>query len=354
MVFLRQAWSALRIKLTVNSSERIATAGRIDSTVYEVSRLALRVGQHQRPRALGETLQRGDRGLLADGTGVVADLLEAGGSVAGLARLVTLAGRGWLDDRMAMHQTTPLITLVFAILLTFVRSAGAVDEADTDAAAREALFNKTEAAAVSQRMRVEPLVTRSFTARPADTYAREPPFWRGLAKPQAPTERTCALHPADCYDLCVGWANGPACFDLAQAYEHHSLDVADELDRQRFYSLACAMGFAAGCTNRAAGIRNGGYREDPFRDTPLVDKWACEYRSFLIDCDQRGAWGCAMLGQAYRNGEGVAAQPERARAAFEASCAISPKFAACAFAKRQLERMDRPLPLGSDNAGSAD
>ena len=106
------------------------------------------------------------------------------------------------------------------------------------------------------------------------------------------------------------------------------------------YALACTMGFPAGCTNRAAGIRNGGYEGDPFRDAPLATKQTCEYRGFLIDCDRRGAWGCAMLGQAYRNGEGVAAQPERAKAAFEASCRINPKFAACAFAKGYLDEMD--------------
>ncbi len=97
----------------------------------------------------------------------------------------------------------------------------------------------------------------------------------------------------------MGWANGPACFRLAEAYTHHSLDVPDMLDKERFYALACANGYPAGCTNRAAGIRNGRYRGDPFQDAALATKQECEYRSFLIDCDRRGAWGCTMLGQAY-------------------------------------------------------
>ena len=57
-----------------------------------------------------------------------------------------------------------------------------------------------------------------------------------------------------------------------------------------------------------------------------------------------------MLGQSYRNGEGVAVQPQRARAAFETSCVINPKFAACDFARRQIEIMDRPPP--AEDAGS--
>jgi TPR repeat protein len=251
-----------------------------------------------------------------------------------------------------MRQTVPLIALAFAILSALIQVGEAAEEVDTDAAAREALFNKAEAAQVSERLRAEPRMLRSFQGCPADAFERERPFWRGLAEPRQPTERTCALHPAECYDLCVGWANGPACFNLAQAYEHHSLDTPDELDRQRFHALACAMGYPAGCTNRAAGIRNGGYRDDPFRSVPLATKQACEYRSFLIDCDRHGARGCAMLGQAYRNGEGVASQPQRARAAFRASCEISPKFAACDFAKGQLERMDRPPPPKSDDPSS--
>ncbi|MBE7201181.1 MAG: hypothetical protein INR70_25735 [Parafilimonas terrae] len=259
-----------------------------------------------------------------------------------------------MSDRVPMRQPMLLIALATAILFAIARPAEAAEEVDTDAAARAALFNKAEAAQVSERLHAEPRMLRSFQACPADVFERERPFWRGLAEPRQPTERTCALHPADCYDLCVGWANGPACFNLAQAYEHHSLDVADELDRQRFHALACAMGYPAGCTNRAAGIRNGRYRDDPFRSAPLAKKQACEFRSFLIDCDRRGAWGCAMLGQAYRNGEGVTSQPQRARAAFRASCDISPKFAACDFAKGQLEQMDRPHPPQSESVGSDD
>ena len=268
--------------------------------------------------------------------------------------LKALASQGGVGDGAPMRPTVLLIALTFAILSALVRPGGAADEVDTDAAAREALFNKVEAAQVLERLHAEPRMMRSFEACPADVFARERPFWRGLAEPRQPTERTCALHPADCYGLCVGWANGPACFNLAQAFEHHSLDTPDELDRQRFHALACAMGYPAGCTNRAAGIQNGQYRDDPFRTVPLADKQACEYRSFLIDCDRRGAWGCAMLGQAYRNGEGVTLQPKRARAAFEVSCEISPKFAACDFAKQQLEMMDHPLPPNADGAGSGD
>ena len=263
-----------------------------------------------------------------------------------------LASQGGVGDGAPMRPTVLLIALTCAILSALVRPGKAADEVDSDTAAREALFNKVEAAQISERLHAEPRMLRSFEACPADAFARERPFWRGLAEPRRPTERTCALHPAECYSQCVGWANGPACFNAAQAFEHHSLDTPDELDRQRLHALACAMGYPAGCTNRAAGIRNGQYRDDPFRTVLLATKQACEYRSFLIDCDRRGAWGCAMLGQAYRNGKGVASQPKRARAAFEASCEISPNFAACDFAKRQLKLMDRAVPPERESTGS--
>ena len=152
--------------------------------------------------------------------------------------------------------------------------------------------------------------------------------------------RTCTEHPVACYDLCVGWSNAPACFELALAYERHLGDLADETDKERLYALACAGGYSAGCTNRAAGIRNRSYAGDPFRTAPPATKQLCEYGSFLLDCDRRGAWGCAMLGQALRNGEGVSAQPTRARAAFDTSCKIDLDFVACSFAKRQVEQMD--------------
>lgn len=253
-----------------------------------------------------------------------------------------------------MRRTTPSTLLALVILFALVRASAAAEQDDADAAAREALFNKAEAAQVSQSMRTDPRVVRVLAACPADAFGSERPFWRGLAEPQRPSERTCALHPADCYDLCLGWANGPACFELAFAYDHHSLDVPDRLDQLRLHALSCAMGFPAGCTNRAGGIRNLGYEDDPFHAVPLADKQACEHRSFRLDCDRRGAWGCAMLGQSYRNGEGVAAQPQRARAAFQASCDLAPKFAACDFAKRQLGQMDRPAAPTGGIAGSDD
>ncbi|TXN71464.1 hypothetical protein [Methylobacterium sp. WL6] len=249
-----------------------------------------------------------------------------------------------------MRSTMLPLVLAPMIFLALIQAGGAEGEVDIDAAAREALFNKAEATEVSERLHADPRKARVIASCPADVFERERPVWRGLAVPQRPSERTCALHPADCYGLCVRWANGPACFDLAQAYEHHSLDVPDAFDGQRFHALACAMGYSAGCTNRAAGIRNGHYHDDTFRGAPVADKQSCEYRSFLLDCDRRGAWGCAMLGQSYRTGEGVAAQPQRARAAFEMSCEINPKFAACAFAKRQLEMMDPPP--SAEDAGS--
>ncbi|MGT2488295.1 hypothetical protein ACU4GA_24925 [Methylobacterium oryzae CBMB20] len=60
-----------------------------------------------------------------------------------------------------------------------------------------------------------------------------------------------------------------------------------------------------------------------------------------------------MLGQAYRLGEGVAAEASQARAALDVACAIKPDFAACAFAKRQRAEMDAPPGEGGRRAVSA-
>lgn len=235
----------------------------------------------------------------------------------------------------AGHLRTSLAALfALAPVLSLGPGASRADEAPA-----APVFNKAEAAEISAPLRQDPALLRSFGTCPADTFARERPFWRWAFAPRRPTERRCAREPASCYVLCTWWSNAPACFDLALALEHHSLDVADILDKERLYALACAGGFPAGCTNRAAGIRNGGYAEDPFRDAPRADTDACLARSFRLDCDRRGAWGCAMLGQAYRLGEGVAAEASRARAAFDMACAINPDFAACTFAKRQLAEM---------------
>lgn len=173
-----------------------------------------------------------------------------------------------------------LLGLLLVTLASDHRPAAGQEIDDTPT--REALFNKAEAAVVSQRLRTEPRLLRTFAACPADTFEQERPLWQRLAKPQEPSERTCAQHPAECYNLCVGWANGPACFRLAETYTHHLLDVEDVLDKERFYALACASSFPAGCTNRAAGMRNGRYAGDPLREKPIATQYECEYRSFLM------------------------------------------------------------------------
>lgn len=54
-----------------------------------------------------------------------------------------------LNDRAPMCPTMPAILLSLAILLMLTRGGGSAEEVDTDAAARESLFNKAEAAEVS-------------------------------------------------------------------------------------------------------------------------------------------------------------------------------------------------------------
>lgn len=248
-----------------------------------------------------------------------------------LARRLARSLDGYLAGYLAGCLAGCFLACAAAFALLAGPGAPRADEAPA------APFSAAAAAAIAGPLRQEPALLRSFGTCPADTFARERPFWRWAFAPRRPTERRCARQPASCRALCTRWSNAPAGFDLA--LEHRSLDVADILDKERLYAFAGAGGFPAGCINRGAGIRDGDCAEGPVRAAPRADTEACRARSFRLDCDRRGAWGCAMLGQAYRLGAGAAAEASRARSASDVACAIKPDFAACTFAKRQLAEM---------------
>lgn len=205
-------------------------------------------------------------------------------------------------------------------------------------------LNLAEAREVVETISRDAALTALAKACPADVFARDLPWWRRLAGTADIPRATCAAKPKRCLDRCLRWANPEACFSLAQAIEEHD-DVLEEYRKEALFTKACALGMGAGCTNRAAGIRNGAYEKDPFRSVAEPEREACLFRSFKVDCEQDGAWGCAMLGQAYQLGQGTEADLAKARAAFEKSCTIDDDFAACDFAKDSIETMDKPVEV---------
>jgi TPR repeat protein len=105
------------------------------------------------------------------------------------------------------------------------------------------------------------------------------------------------------------------------------------------FASACALGEAAGCTNRAAHLRNDMDEGDPLQRLSADQLASCHHRSFKIACDKNDAWGCAMLGQSHRYGEGVRRNMGAARRSYRKACDLAPDFAACGFARADLEEM---------------
>jgi hypothetical protein len=79
------------------------------------------------------------------------------------------------------------------------------------------------------------------------------------------------------------------------------------------YTRACELGALLGCTNLGATLRmsNG---------TVWRANFACAADLFTRACDGDEPWGCAMLGFAYADGEGVATDAAAARRVMEKAC----------------------------------
>lgn len=174
---------------------------------------------------------------------------------------------------------------------------------------------------------------RLHAACPADLPRRR------AASPAAELdEKACAAVPAGCLAACEA-GDGAACFRLARVYQQAKSHPARVWER--LFAAACAGGHAAGCTNRAAGIRNGGYEDDPFRRVGPKRRDACLRRSFARACAGDDAWGCAMLGQSHRLGEGGARSPSQARGFYDKACRLAPDAPACEFARGGLSQLKR-------------
>lgn len=164
-----------------------------------------------------------------------------------------------------------------------------------------------------------------YAVCPADVYA--PP--RKPLVSASVTEQSCAAYPGNCHVACTVLNSGPHCFALARALQMESKNY--HRTYEALFALACSKGYAAGCTNRGAGIRNGDYGDDPFAGHPAAK--SCSFRSFRIACRGNDSWGCAMEGQSHFNGEGTRKQRSVARARFNKACRLGPDFEACEFAR---------------------
>ena len=178
------------------------------------------------------------------------------------------------------------------------------------------------------------------TARvcPADVYATltSPP--ERVIGPRKVADDYCAAYPGECYRLCAQGRSPVHCFRLAQTFEANISAIKPRY-KLALFTFACATGSNGGCTNRGAGLRNGDYDDDPLRRLSRKAKQSCEFRTFRTACGKDDPWGCAMLGQSHSLGEGTPGSAARARRSYEKSCTLSPDFAACGFAKSDLEAM---------------
>lgn len=168
--------------------------------------------------------------------------------------------------------------------------------------------------------------------------------WRGLLLGGGASYGwgACQLDADMCLTKCGGDDNGSACFFVGRLIETGEGEALDMASRKAF-SLACALGYPAGCTNRAAGLRNAPIKPDALSQDRSDALWSCLQRSFSTACKNGNAWGCSMEGQAHRLGEGTKVDPGAARASLTKACRLSagPEgedtgAAPCRFAKNQL------------------
>jgi hypothetical protein len=198
--------------------------------------------------------------------------------------------------------------------------------------------NRAELQDVVGLIDADPAIRRFYALCPGDQFNRRRGAGTGDIPAAATSESACAANPENCWTLCRERHSGSACFGLARVFQDH---VENEPYSQILFTMACAGGYGAGCTNRAAGVRNGDYRDDPISAQTKQAREACLRRSFQKACTSGDAWGCAMLGQAYRLGEGAPTNTTRARASYNRACSIAPDFSACEHAQDGIKAMGR-------------
>ncbi len=236
-----------------------------------------------------------------------------------------------------MHIRSAAAALVFTLGALSVLAARAED--DPAPAPSEHRLNEAEAQKATGQVDADPALQRMLDVCPADVFGRDASLWVRLRGRRRVPVAACEEHPSDCLAQCTSGSDPEGCLSLALALQRHQPRIGERY-AQILFARTCALGLGAGCTNRAASIRNAPFPGDPFADAPQHRKEQCEFRSFTAACGDGDAWGCAMLGQSYRLGEGTEADAAQARRNYQKSCAISPAFAACDFARGDLRLMD--------------
>lgn len=192
-----------------------------------------------------------------------------------------------------------------------------------------------------EKLRSDAGLQALWASCPADIYRREAAFWTGVIDNPDVEVGECEADPLGCHQECMQARNENACFSLALALQYN-LEEPFSRHWEALFARACATGLDGGCTNRGAGIRNGLYEDDPFSSRPDEVRDACLFRTFQLACSEGDAWGCAMHGQSYQYGEGVASDTAKAAQFYRKSCDIDPDFSACEYAQGQLREMAVP------------
>lgn len=246
-------------------------------------------------------------------------------------KTVTLAFGRWNPDRSRKLRcmSKPKMCWVAAALIVLPVLAAAADEtAQLDGVL--ALIERNQ------------MLLRTRETCPADLYRSQATLFSLLQTTNGPDMSTCRSDLKFCHDSCVFGKNDTACFSLARALQEYGAPAADK-HYEPLFALACAIGRPSGCTNRAAGIRNGGYANEPFAAFSDEARGLCLRRSFKIACEGDDAWGCAMYGQSLYDGEGGEEDIAAAASAFKKSCAFDEEAPSCEFSKQFLDAMTQAL-----------
>lgn len=139
------------------------------------------------------------------------------------------------------------------------------------------------------------------------------------------------------YLQCARHDNASACYNLATGLEKLNY----WLDAQTVYQQACRLGYASGCTNRAAGMLQEQIKQ-PQRN---AQKMQCIARSFAKSCNWRDPWGCSMYSQLLASGQGVKQDRKKALVVLKDSCRYGEVDPACQTAheiREYLRKQEAP------------
>lgn len=142
----------------------------------------------------------------------------------------------------------------------------------------------------------------------------------------------CDTDAALCLARCL---RGSATYCLALAYALQRAEQSEIIREatEMIFAKACAVGSAAGCTNRAAGLLNS----QPIEDAPEA-LLQCTLRSFDYACHRGDAWGCTMIALLAAQGKGTKKDPDRARRAANRACVLWPDSEPCTGGKNFLRQ----------------